>query len=116
MATIIAISSSEQFPARSPIPFTATSTCRAPASTPANELATASPRSLWQWVETTTSGGTRATTSATRAPNSCGSAYPTVSGTLIVVAPSSAATRYTSIKNPASVLVASWAENSTSSV
>ena len=44
----ITISSKDAFPARSPIPFTAHSTCRAPARTPANELATASPRSSWQ--------------------------------------------------------------------
>ena len=52
--TIIATSSSEQFPARSPIPFTATSTWRAPFATPAIEFATASPRSLWQWTLKTT--------------------------------------------------------------
>ena len=51
----ITISSSEALPARSPMPLIAHSTWRAPASTPANELATASPRSSWQWTETTTS-------------------------------------------------------------
>jgi len=37
-------------PARSPIPFTVTWTCRAPASTAMVVLATASPKSLWQWT------------------------------------------------------------------
>ena len=44
----ITISSSEAFPARSPIPLIAHSTWRQPALTPANELATATPRSSWQ--------------------------------------------------------------------
>ena len=39
----ITISSSEALPARSPIPLIAHSTCRAPACSPANELATARP-------------------------------------------------------------------------
>ena len=72
--TIIAISSSEQLPARSPMPFTATSTCRAPFTMPASELATASPRSLWQWVETTTWPGTASRTIRTSSPNSWGMA------------------------------------------
>ena len=57
----ITISSSEALPARSPIPLIAHSTCRAPACRPANEFATASPRSSWQWTESTTSrrSGTR---------------------------------------------------------
>ena len=40
-------------PARSPMPLIAHSTWRAPAWTPANELATASPRSSWQWTDST---------------------------------------------------------------
>ena len=116
VATIMAISSSEQLPARSPMPFTATSTCRAPFCTPAIELATARPRSLWQWVEMTTSSRTASRTVRTSSPNSCGNAYPTVSGTLIVVAPSSTAARITSSRNSSPVRVASCAENSTSSV
>ena len=44
------------------MPLTATSTCRAPFCTPAIELATASPRSLWQCVEMTTSSGTTSRT------------------------------------------------------
>ena len=55
--TTMAISSSEQLPARSPMPLTATSTCPAPFSMPASELATARPRSLWQCVEIVTSSG-----------------------------------------------------------
>ncbi len=46
-------------PARSPIPLTVTSTCRAPALIPARLLAVAIPRSSWQWVDQTTSVGPR---------------------------------------------------------
>ena len=57
------ISSSEQLPARSPIPLIVHSTCPAPASTAARLLATASPRSLWQWTLITARSmlGTRST-------------------------------------------------------
>ncbi len=49
--TAITTSSSEQLPARSPSPLTVHSTWRAPPIiTPASELATAIPRSLWQWT------------------------------------------------------------------
>ena len=44
------ISSSEQLPARSPMPLMVHSTCPAPSSTAARLLATARPRSLWQWT------------------------------------------------------------------
>ncbi len=56
------ISSSEAFPARSPIPFTVHSICRQPASIAARLFATARPRSLWQCAEKTTrsESGTRA--------------------------------------------------------
>ncbi len=47
----ITISSSAALPARSPMPLMVHSIWRAPAFTPASELATAMPRSLWQWVE-----------------------------------------------------------------
>ena len=43
-------SSSEQLPARSPIPLIVHSICPAPLSTAARLLATARPRSLWQWT------------------------------------------------------------------
>ncbi len=112
----MAISSSEQLPARSPMPFTATSTCRAPFSIPASAFATASPRSLWQCVEMTTSSGTASRTMRTSSPNSLGVAYPTVSGTLIVVAPHSTAERTHASRKSSSVRVASCALNSTSSV
>ena len=46
-------SSSEQLPARSPMPLTVHSIWPAPASTAARLLATAMPRSLWQWTLTT---------------------------------------------------------------
>ena len=51
--TLIAIttSSSAALPARSPMPLMVHSICRAPALTPASELATAMPRSLWQCTE-----------------------------------------------------------------
>ena len=51
----ITTSSSDALPARSPIPLIAHSTWRAPAWIPANEFATASPRSSWQWTDSTTS-------------------------------------------------------------
>ena len=47
------ISSIDALPARSPMPLTAHSTWRAPACSPAKELATARPRSSWQWTEST---------------------------------------------------------------
>ncbi|MNG14795.1 hypothetical protein D3C84_985810 [compost metagenome] len=47
------ISSSAALPARSPRPLMVHSTCRAPATTAARELATARPRSLWQCTENT---------------------------------------------------------------
>ena len=50
---IMATSSSDVLPARSPMPLMVTSTCRAPFSTPAMVLAVAMPRSLWQCVEMT---------------------------------------------------------------
>ncbi len=58
----ITTSSSAALPARSPRPLIVHSTCRAPASTAASALATAMPRSLWQWVEIVTPSipGTRA--------------------------------------------------------
>ena len=48
-------SSSEQLPARSPMPLMVHSTWRAPARTAASEFATARPRSLWQCTEITAS-------------------------------------------------------------
>ena len=47
----ITISSSDALPARSPIPLMVHSTCRAPFMMAVSELATAWPRSLWQWTE-----------------------------------------------------------------
>ncbi len=51
---IIASSSTEALPARSPMPLTQPSTWRAPTCTPDRELATARPRSLWQWTDRVT--------------------------------------------------------------
>jgi len=47
----ITISSSAALPARSPMPLTEHSICRAPPRTAASELATAMPRSSWQCAE-----------------------------------------------------------------
>ena len=54
IALIITISSKLALPARSPMPLMVHSTCVAPALTAASELATAKPRSSWQWVEIST--------------------------------------------------------------
>ena len=51
----ITTSSSEQLPARSPMPLMVHSICRAPATTAVRLLATAMPRSSWQWTESRTS-------------------------------------------------------------
>ena len=87
------ISSSAALPARSPMPLTVHSTCLAPASTAARELATAKPRSLWQWTLMMAlpdrNSGTSACRWPIREPNSAGTAHPTVSGMLTVVAPAS---------------------------
>ncbi len=48
-------SSSDAFPALSPMPLIVHSICRAPPSMAASELATAIPRSSWQWAERTAS-------------------------------------------------------------
>ena len=45
VCSAITTSSSDAFPARSPMPFSVTSTCRAPARMPASVFDTASPRS-----------------------------------------------------------------------
>ena len=60
----ITASSREVLPARSPRPLMVHSICCAPPMTPARELATAMPRSLWQWTENSTRSepGTRAMT------------------------------------------------------
>ena len=70
----ITISSSAALPARSPMPLMVHSTWRAPASTPARELATARPRSLWTWVEkiTLSALGTRLRSMVMMSKYSCG--------------------------------------------
>ena len=82
-------SSSDAFPARSPIPFTVTSAWRAPARIPASVFAVDIPRSSWQCIERIawSSPGTFSLRRRTRSAISIGVAYPTVSGMLIVVAP-----------------------------
>ena len=81
----ITTSSSEALPARSPRPLTHTSSWRAPFCSAARVLDVARPRSLWQWTETVAAEPNRSTTRPTRAPNSAGMAYPTVSGMLSVL-------------------------------
>src|SRR5277367_5616937 len=84
-----ATSSRVALPARSPMPLMVHSTWRAPPSMPARELATAMPRSLWQWAERIMSSipGTRALIRRKIAAYSSGVVKPTVSGMLMVVAP-----------------------------
>src|SRR3972149_4958021 len=86
---VITISSSEAFPARSPMPLMVPSPCRTPCRIPSREFETARPRSLWQWALTITVSmlGTRFMRVQIRSPYSHGMAYPTVSGMLMVVAP-----------------------------
>src|SRR5437763_1982981 len=69
--TAITISSRDALPARSPNPFTVHSTCRAPFITADSELATASPRSLWQWTDHTawSEFGMRSRSDLIKAPN-----------------------------------------------
>ena len=111
------ISSSEQFPALSPIPFMVHSICLAPAFTAAKLFATAIPKSSWQCtlnvifsIFLTFSFKYLNTRS-----NSSGTVYPTVSGILTVVAPASMAADTTSARYDSSVLEASSGENSISS-
>src|SRR5438105_13645280 len=69
--TAITISSSDALPARSPRPLTVHSTCRAPFITAETELATATPRPLWQWTDQTTWSefGIRSRSDLISAPN-----------------------------------------------
>ena len=69
--TAITISSSEALPARSPRPLIVHSTWRAPFITAASELATATPRSLWQWTDQTalSAFGMRSRSDSISAPN-----------------------------------------------
>ncbi|GBD28273.1 hypothetical protein HRbin31_00286 [bacterium HR31] len=109
-------SSRAALPARSPMPLMVPSTCRAPACTPARELATAIPRSSWQCTLQTTrsESGTRSRTVRMRFAYSWGTAYPTVSGRLITAAPSRMAASTTRHRNSTSERVASSQLNSTS--
>src|SRR5512135_1431074 len=69
--TAITISSSDALPARSPRPLTVHSTWRAPFITADSELATATPRSLWQCTDHTALSelGIRSRSDLIRAPN-----------------------------------------------
>ena len=89
----ITISSSEQLPARSPMPLIVHSTWRAPAWIAASELATDSPRSSWQWTLTIPRPARPSTTVRMMVANSSGIEYPTVSGMLTVLAPASTTAR-----------------------
>src|SRR5664279_1000590 len=114
--SVMTISSSEAFPARSPMPFTVHSSCRHPPSSAARLFATASPRSLWQCAEKTMRSDplTRARTVWKNRTISSGVAYPTVSGRFTVVAPASMTASTTATRKFRSLRVASSAENSTS--
>ncbi len=109
-------------PARSPMPLMVHSTCRQPAVSAAMLLAVARPRSLWQCVEKVTwwntDGGTaaytRARTSAMNDRYWCGSAEPTVSGRLMVVAPALMAVMHACARKSADVRDASSALHSMS--
>ena len=71
----ITTSSSDAFPARSPMPLMVHSIWRAPFITPVTEFATACPRSLWQCTESTYRPSWRFRRSrifAMRWPHSCG--------------------------------------------
>ena len=113
----ITISSIDALPARSPRPLTVHSTCRAPAFTADSELATASPRSLWQCTERTALSmfGTRLRSISMSAANSSGAVYPTVSGMLIVPAPALIALSTVRQRKSGSVRVPSSGLHSTSS-
>jgi len=65
-------SSSEQLPARSPMPLMVHSIWRAPALTAASELATARPRSSWQWTLTTAESPRTSTMRPISSPYSSG--------------------------------------------
>ena len=82
-------SSNAALPALSPKPFIVHSICLAPAWIPANEFATAKPKSLWQWVDKIALSifGTLLNKVYIIFVNSEGIVYPTVSGIFIVVAP-----------------------------
>ncbi len=116
--TAITISSSDALPARSPKPLTVHSTCRAPFITADSELATATPRSLWQWTDHTARSefGIRSRSDRISAPNCHGIVYPTVSGMLIVVAPASITASMSRHRKSGSERPASSGENSTSAV
>gem|GEM_PF-2556784 len=85
----------------------------APASTPAMLLATARPKSSWQCTLTSLPGAACAA-SLTSSAILSGVATPTVSGTSITSAPARETAEKTSRRNAGSLLVASSAENSTS--
>ena len=73
------------------MPFTVTCTWEAPPSTAAMVFATASPKSLWQW--TSIGQSTSRSIRVMRCFMAVGVITPTVSGTLMIVAPASTATR-----------------------
>ncbi len=91
MASTTATSSTAALPARSPMPFTVASNCRAPARTAARQFAVDRPMSSWQWADTMMSGPAKDTMSAMSAPYSSGRAQPTVSGMFTRSAPASMA-------------------------
>ena len=71
------------------MPLIVHSICLTPAERPANALATAKPKSLWQWADIIALSilGTLFLICVIVLANSSGIEYPTVSGIFIVVAP-----------------------------
>ena len=78
-------------PARSPIPLIVPWIQVAPARTAATADAVASPKSLWPWKWTGTSGPTVSTVRPTRSATASGEAMPSVSTTTTSRAPASTA-------------------------
>src|SRR6266853_1033452 len=116
--TAITTSSSEVLPARSPRPFIVHSIWRTPPIvTAASEFATAMPRSLWQCTDHTAlpEFGTFSRSFLMNSPNCSGTAYPTVSGMLMVVAPSLITDSITRQRKSGSERLAASGENSMSS-
>ena len=110
-------SSREQLPARSPIPFIAPSTCRAPACTAASELPTARPNRRGMYGN---NGFVDVGYAFIQAADDSGElkwhGVATVSGMLMVVAPALIAASTTRARSAIGVRPASSQENSTSSV
>ena len=103
-------SSKEVLPARSPIPLTVVWISQAPPFKADNVLATARPKSLWQWQEI----GALISLKLLKSSNEeSGVNIPTVSHTQTLSAPWSIAFKKTFLKKSTSLRDASSADNST---